>query len=120
MYDTKLENFLLDIIREEFPTWEIENPNQKHHDAGYKRAGMTYFFREVLPHCDGGIFLSFRDGTWSAGVFAEAERLQALGCPIWEIDHLGNLWTANLDRIPVLSVEETRHHIRQNGKRRRY
>ena len=118
VYDTELERFLLRKICEEFPDWAIENPNQKHHAEGYQHykeigRGMNYYFEEVLPYCDGGIFLPFRDGAWGAGVYGEARALSAQGCGIWQIDADGVISHASLlTHAHVLSVEETRARIR--------
>ena len=119
-YNTKLETRLLKIIIEQFPSglWIIENPNQKHHQEGYQRwaketgKGMDYYYVEVLPECDGGVFLPFRDGQMGAGVFGEAETLWKRGYPIFEITTEGIIKQINPNEIRVLSVEETRLRIR--------
>ncbi len=119
-YNTALEQKLLTAIARGFPTWLIENPNTPEHDEAYKRAaasgsGMTYFFDKVLPACEGGVFLPFRDGKWGKGVYAEAEALYRRGCPVWEIEHATG-FCIRLPSLPpaslVLTVEETRARIR--------
>jgi hypothetical protein len=119
VYDTPLERSLLAMIAAVLPEWEVLNPNAPEHNAGYATAaasgnGMRYFLDEVLPGCDGGIFLPFRDGKWGKGVFTEAEALFGRRCPIWMIDHRGLVWS--LDGLPdlsqVLTIEETRSRIR--------
>jgi hypothetical protein len=113
VYGTDLEKFLLDTLRVAFPGREIEDPSQKHHSEGYKRAGMDYFLKEVLPNCDGGVFLPFRDGKWGAGIFKEAKFLAERGFPIWQITPDGVMrMLPNLSQIKVLTVEETRSRIR--------
>ena len=119
VYHTELERFLLEKIAEEFPDWEIENPNQPRHDAGYQEwqektgRGMNYFFEVVLPECRGGVFLPFRDGAWGMGVFGEAEFLRDRGFPLWHVTVDGTILPiANLDEVSVLSVAETRLRIR--------
>ena len=118
VYDTELESFLMKKIYEVFPDAEIENPNQKHHAEGYKRysdsggRGMDYYFKEVLPNCQAGIFLPFRDGKWGAGVFGEARFIFDLGRPILKIDPLGTIRIFLPDLAEVLTVEETRARIR--------
>lgn len=120
VYDTDLERALLLRIAVGFPDWEVENPNQKKHDEGYARykretgRPMDYYALEVLPACDGGVFLPFRDGAWGAGVFKEMEVIAGRGCPIWEIRWDGTLLTLDLAvaRSRVLSVEETRARVR--------
>lgn len=118
-YDTELEVELMVILVDTFPSWKIENPNQEHHQEGYQRwkkehgNGMDYYYKEVLPWCNAGIFLPFRDGSWGAGVFGEAEFLAKLGLPIFQITHDGLITRINnLIDVPVLSIEETRLRIR--------
>ena len=90
-YDTPLETRLLTVIKKAFPGWGIENPNQEHHQQGCRESmaatgnPMRYFFETVLPDCDAGIFLPFRDGKWGAGIFGEAMVLLDQECPIWRI-----------------------------------
>lgn len=118
-YDTRLESELLVKIYLTFPGWYVINPNQEHHQKGYQSwkakygNGMDYYYKEVLPSCNAGIFLPFRDGSWGAGVFGEAQFLDQRGGLIYQISH--NMIISrvgNLKRIPVLSVEETRLRIR--------
>lgn len=118
-YGTELEVKLMAILVDTFPNWIIENPNQEHHQEGYQRwkkehgNGMDYYYKEVLPRCNAGIFLPFRDGKWGAGVFGEAEFLAKLGLPIFKITYTGLVTRAdNLIDIPTLSINETRKRIR--------
>ena len=117
-YNTDLEARLIQQISEAFPDWEIENPNQKCHQEGYNRwkestgNGMKYFTEQVLPSCQGGIFLPFRDGAWGAGVFKEAKFYSDKGQPIWVIASDGNIMPLELSSVQSLSVEETRARIR--------
>ncbi|MBI5046099.1 MAG: hypothetical protein HZC14_03840 [Candidatus Niyogibacteria bacterium] len=126
-YDTELEKQLLKAISEIFPGWSIENPNQKHHQAGYeyflKLTGheMEYFYKEVLPKCHAGIFLPFRDGKWGAGVFKEAAFMASRKRPIYQITADGVITEVILKDDQMLSVEETRSRIRTtDGKIRPY
>lgn len=118
VYDTPFERMLLQKIQEAFPDWVIENPNKKRHADGYKRLksatgnGMTYFFTEVLPHCDAGIFLPFRDGKWGAGVSDEARFLCKQDRPIWQMGIDGRISKTRLDTVATLSITETRMRIR--------
>lgn len=120
VYGTELESKLIEIIRRHFQDWELENPNQVRHQAAYKDykkntgRGMDYYFNEVLPGCDGGIFLPFRDLKLGAGVFGEAEFLHLHRKPVWEITHSGVIslvmyWSTVEKR--VLSVDETRARV---------
>ena len=117
-YNTDLESRLLHQIFNAFHGWEIENPNQECHQLGYARwkettgNGMDYFVHHVLPSCHGGIFLPFRDGAWSAGVFKEAHFYAKQGLPIWIITHDGNITLLDLSSIEPLTIDETRSRIR--------
>lgn len=120
-YGTELEWRLLSLVTERFPQWEIVNPGDAAHEAGYQRyraaksGGMGYFFEEVLPECQSGIFLPFRDGAWGAGVHGEAKFFLDRQRLVWRITHEGAirlLGASLLAALPVLSVEETRERIR--------
>lgn len=127
IYDTDTELQLLNQIRKAFPDWDIENPNQRQHQEGYKSwkesggNGMDYFFKMVLPSCRAGIFLPFRDGAWGAGVFGEAQFLSGQGCPIYQITNDGCVSQIDLTEVSALSIEETRSRIRYpSGKIKPY
>ena len=118
-YNTDIEKQLLHKISETFRGWNIENPNQKHHQEGYRhwkeryKNGMEYFYKKVLPQCHAGIFLPFRDGKWSIGVFREAKFLSQQEYPIWQITAVGIIIKINdIFSVPVLSIKETRSRIR--------
>ncbi|MDE2001478.1 MAG: hypothetical protein KGI60_02845 [Patescibacteria group bacterium] len=120
VYGTDLECRLLECIARELPRWDVENPNQKHHQEGYRQyardygKGMTYYFERVLPQCHGGIFLPFADGAWGKGVAGEAQWLFNKNLPIWKIDHLGAVThLTSLKSVRILTVEETRVRIRK-------
>lgn len=120
VYNTSLETELMNFIQVAFPKWHIENPNQQKHQDGYKRAGMNYYFNDVLPNMDGVVGLSFRDSKIGAGVFGEEENI---------FKRTGNLWTITHDKVitriddfsflrPLaLTPEETRLRIYIDGKR---
>ena len=113
-YDTELERILLAQIRERFTGYEILNPNAPEHFAGYRAEGMAYFLRRVLPSCEAGALLAFRDRMIGTGVFAEALKLFVSWPrrPVWEIN-LEIPWTFWIpDSIRCLTVEETRKRIR--------
>lgn len=124
-YNTDLEQQLLRRISETFPDWEIENPNQKHHHAGYKHLkettgnGMDYFLKQVLPDCHGGIFLPFRDGAWGGGIFKEAQFYAEQGLPVWIIDLNGDIkllvWKLFNRKYKSLTREETKARIRTSS-----
>ena len=117
-YDVPRETALITAIQKRFPHFEVENPNQIQHQEGYQRytalpgkRGMDYFFEEVLPAMAAGVFLSFEDGTFGAGVVGEAEFLDNQGKPIYEIDIEGRIAEMLLDPIRNLSVEQTRSRV---------
>jgi hypothetical protein len=117
LYNTLLERELIEAIRTHFPEWDIENPNQSHHFQGYNRRkneggrGMDYFFEEVLPQMDGGIFLAFEDGKFGAGVFGEAGWLRDHQHPIFEIGRDKKIGELELDDSRKLSIDETRTRV---------
>jgi hypothetical protein len=117
IYNTPKEQELVERIQRELPQYEIENPNQPHHGEGYKRytaqtgRGMNYFFQEVLPSMEAGVFQPFADGKFGAGVFGEAKFLAERGKPLWEITLEGKVSSLELDPARALSVEETRARV---------
>ena len=72
---------------------------------------MKYYFENVLPNMDAGIFQPFVDGKFGAGVFGEAKFLHKQGKPIYEITLEGVVSTLELDASRALSVEETRKRV---------
>src|SRR3989338_4800331 len=100
-YNIPLEISILAKIQKTFPGWIVENPNQEHHQRGYENwkkehgNGMDYYYKKVLPECNAGIFLPFRDGKWGAGVFTEAEFLHNRGHSIFQIDIEGRVRKIN-------------------------
>jgi hypothetical protein len=120
VYGTPDEERLIKIIEEYFPQFEVENPNQLHHQEGYQRwrgitKGMDYYFKEVLPQMESGIFLPFEDGMLGAGVYGEAEFIANDGKLIYEIDFVGNIERMFLDSTRKLSVSETRERVYGKG-----
>lgn len=116
VYDIPLERELVKIIERELPIFQVENPNQPHHQEGYQRytkqgRGMDYFFQEVLPATAAGVFLAFEDGKFGAGVFGEAKFLHEQGKPIYEITLDGVVTGLELDDSRALTVEETRKRV---------
>lgn len=116
-YGTDKERELLVAIQRHFQEYDIENPNQPHHGEGYQRwkkekgNGMGYFFEKVLPDMDAGVFLTFEDGMFGAGVFKEARWLHEHSKPIHEISLEGKIQEMTLDESRMLSVEETRARV---------
>ncbi|MBR9702661.1 hypothetical protein GOV10_01370 [Candidatus Woesearchaeota archaeon] len=116
-YNTPIEGRLVDAIHDHFIMCLVENPNLPEHDAGYKcyraggRRGMDYFFAEVLPYMDAGIFLPFEDGLFGKGVYGEAQWLVDNDKPIYQIDVRGNISDLLLNPNLCLSVEDTRARV---------
>ncbi len=124
------------FVRKEFPNYDIEDPNQKKHSKGYLKykskigeeylgrqitSGMDYYFFEVLPFVDAGLFLPFRDGMFGKGVFTEALNLHSNGKKIFEANFN---WEDSKDLISFplkidykrcLTIEETRSRIYTDG-----
>jgi hypothetical protein len=116
-YNTVNESFLMEIIKFKFPGWHVENPNQPVHGDGYIRVknergnGMLYFYEEVLPSMDAGVFLAFEDEMFGTGVYKEAKFMADEGKPIYEISMDKGLSDLVLDESRMLSVEETRKRV---------
>ncbi len=116
-YNTDKEEELIAIIEKEMPEYEIENPNQQHHQEWYQRCktvlgnGMLYYFNEVLPKMETGIFLPFEDGMFGAGVYGEAKFLSNPYRDIYEISLDGAINPLVLDEIRCLSIEETKKRV---------
>lgn len=118
IYNTKKEVELINIISNAFPKYNIYNPNQKHNQKNYQLwkketgSGMKYYYDVVLPKMEAGIFMTFEDGMWGAGVFGEAELLYNNGKSIWEIDNNGIImYLPKLNLEKKLSIEETRERV---------
>ncbi len=117
IYNTLKEAELIDRIQKMFGWFDVENPNQKHHQEGYKRyedkdeRGMDYFFKEVLPKMNAGIFLPFDDGMFGTDVFEEAEFIFKNKKPIHEIGYWGKITNLTLDASRKLSIEETQKRV---------
>jgi hypothetical protein len=117
-YNTALEKNLIERINLFFPQYNLENPNQKHHQESYKiwkertGSGMNYYFDIILPRMEAGIGLPFEDGKLGFGVWGELDFLSRLGKPIWEINFDGEIkLIKNLNDLKVLSLDETRGRV---------
>lgn len=91
--------------------WEVENPNQPHHQVGYDQGGMEYFQR-LASECDALVFTRFPDGSIGAGVGKEIDAAQASGRPVYEWFD-GEMYSTYGLPTPVLSVPQTRARIAQ-------
>lgn len=88
----------------------LENPNQEVHQQGYRHFGMGYYTNEVLPRCDGCIFVAFPGGKIGSGVAIEVEWFLERGLPVLEyVPATGMLDPVrSIDFGRVLTREETR------------
>ena len=126
----------MELIRDSFET-EVENPNQPHHQVGYRefkekyqghptKSGMTYFYELVLPECYGCVCQIYLDGKWGAGVAHEAAFYIKKGEPVWVIEPgttnirplkpEEEILIAQNDPSLVLTIEETRFRIWGHGE----
>ena len=89
-YDTPLEAAVMQLIAHCLTDGDqegIENPNQPHHQKGYRDRGMGYFFEEVLPYCGGGcVAMPFLDGRMGLGVAGEAKRFLEAVKAVWMVE----------------------------------
>lgn len=95
VYNQPLEQEIVKLIKQRIHGVEVENPNQPHHQEGYKKwsarqkesdtkhKGMSYFYDEVLPACDGCIAMTFLDGRMGLGVAGEAKWFLERNKPVW-------------------------------------
>jgi len=118
-YNTDLENMLIEIIKARFPGYELENPNQPHHQKACQEAkektgnAMNYFLNDLIPKMDAGIALPFKDNMFGAGIFAEMEGIYQRKKPIWQIDFQGKIDPLDrMDERRRLSIEDTRARVR--------
>lgn len=129
LFGTEKEEELIGEIEEKFDELEedykIVNPANEKHQQNYEEwmekedeTGMDYYFEEVLPEVDAGVFLPFEDGKYGAGCVGkaegdtgEAEFIASQGNPIYKIDYEGNISEMNLDEVEALTVEETNERL---------
>lgn len=90
--------------------WQVENPDQPHHQAGYKERGMDHFI-DVVQNCDGLAFIRFPDGAIGAGVAKEIEAALRQRKPLYDATSGQLTIQGEMMPFPVLSVEETRARI---------
>lgn len=102
-----------------FPESTIVNPNSAEHQEAYQRwkrekgSGMKYYFEEVLPTCDAGIFVPFSDGKWGAGVWGEALWLAERKKPISKLTQRFELsdLIISVEEPNALSIKQTRDRV---------
>jgi len=113
-FNTELEELFVRKIIDFFPDYNLESPNQKHHQENYRfwkekfGNGMEYYLGVVLPRMKAGIGLPFEDGMHGAGVFGELKCLYQMGKPIWEIGFNTKIRRiSSIDELKALSLDET-------------
>lgn len=117
LYGTGIEAYLLQRIAEQFPDWEIINPNGPEHQKGYRSRGMDYFL-ELVRSCHAGVFLRFSNDHWGAGTFQEASALLHLGqLKVWVIDRQGNLRGISTLGLKKLDRRATRTRLKEEAVR---
>lgn len=129
VYNTSLENILLQRIKKVFISWEWEivNPAAEEHCVQYeewkKRTnnGMAYFTEVVLPNCHGCVFLGFQDGKIGAGVYKEIKFFFDNKLPVWEIfpsEFICKLRDiSDISKWRILNIEDTKVRVRdKDGK----
>lgn len=92
--------------------WQVENPDQPHHEAAYRSYGMAHFM-EVVEDCDGLAFLRFDDSTIGAGVAKEIETALRRGLTVWDASNGDLLNIGSMMPTPILTVEQTRAKVRE-------
>lgn len=112
-YNTPFEKSAIRLITMIFLEEEIENPNQPHHQVGYKKwaerarecdtahKGMNYFFDEVLPYCNGCIAMPFLDGRMGLGVAGEARWFLERKYPVLMLVPMKNISTEQIDEFTI-------------------
>lgn len=98
--------------------FSVENPNQKHHADNYKLKKMKYYLEEIIPNCDGLVYLPTERGI-SSGVFMEISKAITLGLPVYRITRNGLF--DNIENIDedenVMTYDETIDYINEVSPR---
>lgn len=117
-YNTEFEKSIEEKINTLFSQYDILNPNGKQHQEGYQEFkkkygnGMKYFYEEVLPQTEAGIYLLFPEGTLGAGVGGEMNYHIDNGKPVFIMNHRKDLiHERKFSNLSILSVEETRDRV---------
>ena len=90
--------------------WQVENPDQAHHQRAYEKRGMLHF-EEVVEDCDGLAFLRFPDGSIGAGVAKEIAVALRRGLTVWDASNGELASIGSMMPTPILTVDETRARI---------
>lgn len=101
-YDTYIEYYELDIIKENFPNSDIINPNgYLEAEFGVSESELMDKCFEIIEKCDVLIFSSV-DGIIGYGVFTEIETALEKGIPLYYI-YQGKLH----DRFRITELEDS-------------
>lgn len=106
IYNTPQEERDIELLKE--LGFEVNNPNDKGHDYGWKTHGMKYADK-IVPGADVVAFRSLPDGTIPAGIAYEVQLAIDKGIPIIELPNFHNR--------KVLDREQTRQYLREIGQR---
>lgn len=108
VYNTKLEEAIMVLIRHCFPRIEVVNPNTPDQQKAYKKErtasggthadhkGMDFFYRTV-ENCDGCTSMPFLDCRMGLGVASETQKALKAGKPAWLIEPSHELTQAEMD-----------------------
>lgn len=124
-YDTPIELAVMELIARRFPNDEIENPNQPHHQEGYREyakryqheplgrgtRGMRYFHEVVLPNCKSCATMPFLDGRIGLGAADEPRWYLERGMPAWFVEPTCMPTTEDLQRF-IADPKDGLFHIR--------
>lgn len=118
-YGTEREKKCLKLIKQEFPSSEIVNPNSKMSTEMYKLFGFVYF--EMLVNtCERIVAVPFPDGEFGAGVYREMQIMENNHGPIYAISkNIDSLTTFNVLAVRPLSIAETRWRVHDKQKIRK-
>jgi hypothetical protein len=123
-YDTEMETQALNIIRKNFPEYEIINPKLEKYQKecraqmkeDHKPGDEIGYFLKLSDQTEFGCFLQYYERRWSAGSATEINYI--LGCG--KKAYLVNLEKETLDQIvkPVksLSFDETYKRLIEAGR----
>ena len=106
LYNTKQE--ARDIATLKALGFEVENPNSRKHDIGFKSQGISYAM-DIVKRCDLIAFRALPDGRISGGVAYEIEVFKDHGLPVLELP--SNTKGRYMDK------EQTREYLFEIGYR---
>ncbi len=113
-YGNEIEQKSIDVIKSF--GFDVENPNQPHHQDQYNKKKMKYYLEEIIPSCNGLVYLPSERGITS-GVYQEITKAILIGMPVYRITRTGifdNVENIDYeDNDEILTYEETLDYIRE-------